>query len=104
MTLSAQTVLIVNSSNIVALVPAPVLKNLSFILTREFYRSLCITEISDDLYPNEYNHPVASPAKLHRLVARARQWLQKNNYPVIIQSFRGALVVARGSNVSSLAS
>jgi tetratricopeptide (TPR) repeat protein len=72
------------------LAPTTILKKLFFILTRELYQPLRITEIVDLLYPGEYYHPVASPAKLHRLITRARLWLRQNGLPIEIQSYRNA--------------
>ncbi len=74
--------------DLVDLAPTPILKKLFFILTRELYQPLRSTEILDSLYPGEYYHPVASPTKLHRLMARARSWLVEQKLPITIQSYR----------------
>ncbi len=76
--------------DLVSAAPTRLLQKLFFILSRDLYQPLRITEIIDQLYPEEYYHPVASPARLHRLIARARQWLRKRNYPVAVAAFRNA--------------
>lgn len=76
--------------DLVSIAPTRSLQKLFFILSRDMYQPLRITEIIDSLYPDQYYHPVAGPAKLHRLIARARQWLKKNNYPIAISAFRNA--------------
>lgn len=73
--------------DIVSEAPTEILRKLFFILTREMYQPLRITEIIDQLYPDEYYNPVTSPAKLHRLIARARNWLAQQQIPVSIESF-----------------
>lgn len=76
--------------DLVGLAPTPALKKLFFILTRELYQPLRTTEILDSLYPGEFYHPVASPAKLHRLITRAREWLNQQGLPIAVESFRNA--------------
>lgn len=78
------------SFDLVQLAPTKTLQKLFFILSRELYQPLQITEIIDSLYPNEYFHPVASPARLHRLIARARLWLTNKKLPLQIQSYRNS--------------
>ena len=73
--------------NLVADAPTAILRKFFYILTREMYQPLRVTEIVDQLYPNEYYNPVSSPAKLHRLIARARTWLKEKKIPVGIESF-----------------
>ncbi len=70
--------------------PTPILKKLFFILTREFYQPLRITEILDEIYSNEFYHPLTSPAKLHRLIARGRQWMSKQGFPIDIKSYQNS--------------
>ncbi len=76
--------------DLIELAPTVILKKLFFILTRELYQPLRLTEIIDSLYPGEYYHSVASPAKLHRLITRARIWLRHNNLPISIQAYGNA--------------
>ncbi|MBC7464870.1 MAG: hypothetical protein H7256_02670 [Bdellovibrio sp.] len=78
------------SFNLIESAPTKTLRKLFFILLSEMYQPLRSTEIIDSLYPNEYYHPATSPARLHRLIARARKWLQENQIPVQIQAFRNA--------------
>lgn len=70
--------------------PTKTLQKLFFILSSEMYQPLRMTEIIDSLYPDEYYHPVTSPARLHRLIARARKWLKDGSIPVDIEAFRNA--------------
>lgn len=76
--------------DLVAKAPTKSLRKLFYILTREMYQPLRATEIIDTLYPDEYYHSIASPAKLHRLIARARNWLVASAFPVSIDSYRNA--------------
>lgn len=71
--------------DLVKAAPTLTLKKLFFVLTREFYRPLRSTEIIDILFPNEYLNIISSPAKLHRLVSRGRQWLKQMKLPVDIE-------------------
>lgn len=76
-----------DSLDLVTAAPTYILRKLFFILTREMYQPLRTTEILDQLFPQEYYNPITSPAKLHRLIARARHWLQVEQIPVGIESF-----------------
>jgi len=70
--------------------PTPILRRLFYVLTQELYQPIRLTELIDSLYPNEYYHPISSPARLHRLIARARIWLKEKNYPIELQAYRNA--------------
>ncbi len=72
--------------DLVGLAPTPKLARLMFILTREFYSPLRQNEIIDFVYSTEYFHPISSPQKFHRLLGRARKWLQTSGYGVEIIS------------------
>lgn len=76
--------------DLVPLAPTPKLRQLFFVLTRELYRPVRTTEIIDSLEENHFYDPFTSPARLHRLVARARTWLHENKFPVEIVSYRNA--------------
>lgn len=78
---------------LIAKAPTRTLKKLFFILTQDFYRPIRITEITDLIYPDEYYNPKSSPVKLHRLIARARRWLEVSGVPLKIQSYRNAFML-----------
>lgn len=71
--------------------PTPVLKRFFFMMTREFYRPLRATELIDSIYPQEFYNPITSPAKLNRVIVRARKWLKEMNYPIKIIGSGNAL-------------
>lgn len=72
--------------DLVQMAPSPLLKKLFFELTRDFYRPLQTTELSDRVYTNEYYNAETTPLKVHRLLQRGRQWLMKNQIPIDIES------------------
>lgn len=67
--------------------PSPALRHLFHALTKELYRPLRLNELFGAVYPQEYFNPRTGPAKLHRLIGRARQWLRHMGYPIEITSF-----------------
>lgn len=70
--------------------PTPILKRLFFILTREFYRPLRTTEIFSFVYEDEFYNPKSGPEKMHKIIARARRWLDAAAYPIEIHAYRNA--------------
>lgn len=75
-------------SDLVALAPTTLLKKFFFLMTRELYRPLRITELSDFLHPQEFFNPQSTPEKIHSLVLRARNWLENMGLPLKIVSYR----------------
>lgn len=77
--------------DLVKLAPTKSLKKLFYFLSVELYKPLQLTEISDYLYPNEYYNPITTPAKIHRLIANAREWLSIQKIPVEISIFKNGV-------------
>ncbi|MCM2280769.1 MAG: hypothetical protein NDI61_02860 [Bdellovibrionaceae bacterium] len=77
--------------DLVATAPTRYLRRLMFVLTREFYRPLRLPEVADQVYFEEYYNPQTTPIKLHRLVARCRQWLAESGIAVQLLVERGTL-------------
>ncbi len=76
--------------DLVELAKGVYLKKLFFILTREFYRPLRVTEIIDFIYTDEFYNPITSLQKFHQLMKRARLWLQEQQLPFAIEAHRNA--------------
>lgn len=74
--------------DLIDLAPTIQLKKFFFLMTRELYRPLRITELSDFLYPDEFFNPQSTPEKIHSLVLRARKWLESQGLPLKIVSYR----------------
>ncbi|MCM2282491.1 MAG: hypothetical protein NDI61_11675, partial [Bdellovibrionaceae bacterium] len=67
------------------------------VLLSDRYRPLQFGEILSDLYPNEFFHPTASPAKGFQIIHRMRQLFTAQNLPLEIEVRGGQVrLLARG--------
>lgn len=54
----------------------------------DFYQSSSLTALHARVYEGEYFNPISTPAKMHRLMVRLREWLEGENIPLRIEEKR----------------
>lgn len=62
--------------------------NLLKALASDFYRPHTVFTLFAQLNPGEYYNPISSPASVHQILKRFRQWCEKENLPMRIQEVR----------------
>lgn len=60
------------------------------ILASDFYRPIRVAAVHHKLSPNEYYNPVTSPGKVHQVVKRLREWMERKKLPLTIEESEGA--------------
>jgi len=62
-------------------------------LLRDFYRPPNIGEIFAELFRGEYFDIFSSPARVHQILWRTRDWIRRSKIPVVIQNKFGAYTI-----------
>jgi tetratricopeptide (TPR) repeat protein len=55
------------------------------VLLYDFYRPIRVGGIFSELFPNEHFNPATSPHRVHQLILRTRQWLNRLRIPAVIR-------------------
>jgi hypothetical protein len=65
------------------------LHRLLLFLSRDFYRPARVASIHAEVYPDEYFNPVSSPTRVHQIVKRLKQSLERAAVPIAIVEDQG---------------
>jgi hypothetical protein len=60
------------------------------VLSSDFYRPFRLASLHALLYPGENFNPVSSPARVHQIIKRVKQWLKQSAMPVGVHEKEGS--------------
>ena len=71
----------------------PTLQSLLVAVSEDLYRPSRLASLHATLYPDENFYPHSSPARMHQILRRFRQWLRSERIPLSIDEEDGAYFV-----------
>lgn len=69
------------------------------VLLRDFYRPLRLGGLHAELFPGDHFDVFSSPGRVHQILFRTREWIERNRLPIEIKEAEGFYALDLGSDL-----